>query len=386
MKLTYVLGLTLLSASLMACGGRKNETNHNEDQPLDSNSTNDTNTPQEATTSQVLEDSESTDISAQTEEAFSSISNDLGLDSGLGLMLSAALQSETSSERNCEAATEVGAPTTVNISREHKKTFAKSNGEAGESTIGMNMTRTWTKNEGIIPCNESGTHISLALADFNGVTLETELFNKGFSRTLSKENSEGDLVNYVHSRNTSGKRNITWNSVTDEEGIITHKKSVTMDLSTVVKKPQKDNDESTEVNFSIKTGDAEAGEPLEVSASFDINNHWLSKTIESGTTVGTSPNKTITPSFDNVKFERNFDCDPVSGVITGSIASEKDGEPVTQEFVLNYTDNSFTLNGDTFERPDTELCEFAASNRTIKKVAKAKQQIRRAAIAYYSGQ
>lgn len=367
MKLTYTLRLLALPLALSACGQEGT-------------------TREENTETEQYEDNQSTDIATQTEEAFSSISNDLGLNSSLGLMLSASLESETTIERNCEAATETDGATVVNISREHKKSFTKPNGDQGAAIIGMNMTRTWTKEGGTVPCNENQTHIELDLSDFEGVSLETELINKGFSRTLSKMNSENELVNFIHSRDTSGTRSIVWNSVSEEEGIITHSKSVSMNLTTSVKKPQKDSTETQDIEFSIKTGSEDDSEqPLAVSASFDAEHKWISKTIESGQTVGTSLNKTITLSFDMVKFERDFDCDPVSGVISGTILSEEgEGEAQTQEFVLNYTDDLFTLNGETFDRPDTELCEFAAGSRHVKKVAKARQQMRKAAKARIS--
>ena len=97
MKITYALGIITLTTTLAACGGRKNN-DSTEQAPEDNNSTetlnSETNTdPSEGSTS-IVEDSESSDVSAQTEEAFSSISNDLGLDSSLGLMLTAALESE----------------------------------------------------------------------------------------------------------------------------------------------------------------------------------------------------------------------------------------------------------------------------------------------------
>ncbi|MFK7824566.1 MAG: hypothetical protein AB8G05_10435 [Oligoflexales bacterium] len=377
MKFTYRLGLMTLSTMIIACGG-KNVTSENE-QDLNP---------------EILflaDDSEKTDIETQTEEAFSSISNDLGLDSSLGLMLTASLESDTSVERNCESATEAGGTTTVSISREHSRSFVKGNGNSGQSIIGINMNRTWTKDGEIVPCNDNQTHIALALSDFDGVKLETKLLNRGFTRTLSKKDVDGNLINYVHSRDTSGTRNISWNSVTELEGVITHSKTVSMDLKTLVTKPQKEGEvDPNQLEFSIKTGssakdEADSDGSLVVSVSFDSNKKWLNKTIETGTTVGTSPEKTITLSFDMVKFERDFDCDPVSGLISGSIVSEKDGEPITLEFILNYTNDEFTLNGETFERPDIEICEFTAAKRTVKKVIKAKQKLRqRAAIAYKS--
>jgi hypothetical protein len=312
-------------------------------------------------TSQLAEDEDlaGDTVSAQVDEAIAAAAEEQSEGAAAaGLALTEADKiKRVERYRNCTAADDKAV---VEIKRAAERSWSFENAlRQGSSEIKhlVEITRTWSRDEGEVGCAESGKHAALVRAEMKGVKLEAS-FKRQRSQLATITNLKKGVTRSRSAKfHAQGTRSITWADVSVADGTITLSKTITQQVTRTLEIVNKKGETKT-FEQSVAT---DAAAPLQVVTVRDeAKGALVSRTIVSGKKIATGKDGgRIETSFDNVKYQPGKGCYAVSGKISGAIYA-KDATEASLTFTIDFTTDTKSIafsNGKDVEYV-ADGCEF----------------------------
>ena len=219
------------------------------------------------------------------------------------------------------------------IEREVSVTKLQRSGDSSFKNL-SEETRTWSKAGGKVTCDATGTFVSLARADMQGIKLKVD-FKEERSRSASYKNERrGVELKRSSSSTSTGSRDITWTKVEASGSNLLLTRTLISKVERSVKTTNKKGEEKSFTSLVQTPADA----PLVVTVERESKSDKIvSRTILSGKKIATNKEGgRIETTFSNVKYLPKDRCYATSGTITGSIFA-KDATVATATFTIDFS-------------------------------------------------
>lgn len=215
-----------------------------------------------------------------------------------------------------------------------------------------NIKRTWSNELNDLECHENGKHINLSAVDFNSSVKLTAEFTREKTQWIKLTNNVRNIEKTTqHAFKSEGSRQVEWQSLTEDEETSTATEERTVKIEANRKF------EITKADGKVfgfeTTISTDAESPLVQSIERDLETREAKKrTIKSGKLIAVRKDKgRLETTFDNVVYDVESACMPVSGKLSGALYKDGEAEAVRSYSIeFNGTDAQITFaNGETAE-------------------------------------